>query len=44
MATNLDHIIDEHSDVVADEEDDPELVNGALLPAIIDKNLSELDR
>ena len=44
MATNLDHIVDKHGDVVADEEDDPELVDGALLPAIIDKNLSELDR
>ena len=43
MSKDLNAPINEDSDIAADQEDNPELVDVTLLSSIIDKDLGELD-
>ena len=43
MSKDLNAPISEDSDIAADQEDNPELVDVTLLSSIVDKDLGELD-
>ena len=43
MSKDLNTPISEDSDIAADQEDNPELVDVTLLSSIVDKDLGELD-
>ena len=40
---DLDAPVDKDGEIAADEEDDPELADVTLAPAVVDENLGELD-